>query len=97
MSGGSYDYLYSKIENLAEEIECDLKENFMRDDEEWDTGRPIVVDRMGDLDEDDRKEAIKEVKRLVDDLHSVAKRAKALEWWMSYDTNGKDFLEDCRG
>ena len=93
MSGGSYDYQYSRIEYLAEELDRQLENNFIEEKEVW-NGKFTTenVDSLGDATQEERAKIIEEVTLLVKDLRSVAFRAKEFEWYQSGDTGATSYL-----
>lgn len=105
MSGGSYDYLYFKLSELADSIEADFVNDgkYMGDD--W--SKPsihvggmerhqIEYDRIGDATEEERPIILTEIKSLIVDLKKCSARAKELEWYMSRDTGATSYLERLR-
>jgi hypothetical protein len=56
----------------------------------------MIVFCPGELTEDQQEVIKKEVKQLEADLRSIAKRAKALEWWMSGDWGDKTYYESIK-
>ena len=91
MSGGSYDYLHSRIEQLADDLQEDLDGNFMVNGYFPDTKE--MRDRLADADPQERVAVLESVAKLIDDLRSVAKRAKAFDWYISGDTGVETYLE----
>ena len=91
MSGGSYDYLHSRIEQLADDLQEDLDANFMADGYFPDTKE--LRDRLVDADPQQRTVVLESVAKLIFDLRGVAKRAKAFDWYISGDTGVDTYLE----
>ena len=93
MSGGHYDYKYSSLEILADEIERD----FIHDGDyinEWSDEHETLNhldDR--DLSEAQQKELLKKVKDLTKRLRDLSKDVKNLEWMMSGDISPKTLYE----
>lgn len=99
MSGGHYDYKYSNVQILADEIERDFVNDGFYDGDDYSTPYTPTgygqkrCDRLEDATPLERIEAIKIIKKLVKDLSGVAKRAKELEWLLSGDTSTTTFLK----
>lgn len=83
MCGGSLDYAYRNLDNLAEEIGYRLSSNEIQ-----------FTDDV--LSPEEKQIVLAEVNALIDDLKSVAKRAKNMEWWLSGDTGDREYLEDLK-
>ena len=83
MSGGHYDYGYSHITQLADNIE----RSFIQDGVQHD------YDYLGDANIYQKEAILREVRSLIKDLNAVAKRAKELEWYMSGDTGPETYLK----
>lgn len=89
MSGGHYDYDYFKIDCLIDKIQTDLDNNFtFGKNTDWEGN---YVD---DLIEKDKKLFIKKVKKLIKNLKKCSDKAKDLEWFLSGDTYGTEFMKD---
>ena len=94
MSGGSLDYSYHRLNDLADEIERyfvndgKYKEDYLaRDgDDGW-------RDRIGDATPEQRVVILAEVRQLILDLRRDSKRAKEIEWYLSGDTGADSYLE----
>lgn len=96
MSGGAYNHLYHRLDELADEIECDFIEDgkYKVDvSERWSLEDDGVRDRIGDATEEQRPIILKEIKSLIQDLRDCSKRAKEIEWYMSGDTGADSYLE----
>ena len=100
MSGGHYDYSYSHIDMLADNIEADFLYGGKYLTEDWSVpynqaqDRPMIEeDRLNDATEEQKPIILKEIKNLVKDLKDCAKRAKELEWYMSGDTGADNYIE----
>lgn len=88
MSGGHYDYQYSRINTLADEIESefiDYKQTVIKNDG-YDIFENATVDQ--------RIDAFIKINKLIFDLKECAHRAKVLEWFMSGDITLKHFLNE---
>ena len=94
MSGGSLDYGYQYLNNLADDIE----ESFINDGKYTDyylygsddTGER---DRIGDATPEQRVIILAEVRQLILDLRRNSHRAKTLEWYLSSDLGATSYLE----
>lgn len=101
MSGGHYEYQYSRIDDLADNIEGDFLNDGKYTDTDWSAEpkghsyeRPTKEhDRIGDATPEQRPIILAEIKSLITDLKKCAKRAKELEWYMSGDTGADSYLE----
>ena len=101
MSGGHYEYKYSQIEYLAEEIDREFENEGKYMTEDWSiptqlhfNKRPMVEeDHFSDATEEEKKFLLNEIKGLVADLKDVAFRAKELEWFMSGDTGCDSYTQ----
>ena len=100
MSGGHYDYQYSHVSSLADDIERDFIRDGKYIGEDWGGDRPCggrtptkEYDRIGDASEEERPLILDEIKSLIKDLNACAKRAKELEWYMSGDTGATSYLK----
>ena len=101
MPGGHYDYSYSTIELLADNIEGEFVYDGKYLTEDWSIpynqagDRPMIEeDRLFDATEEQKPIILKEIKNLVKDLKDCAKRAKELEWYLSGDTGASDYIEN---
>ena len=103
MSGGHYEYAYFQLERLADDIESDFKKNgkYIETDYSVDgdfsyKSRPDKeFDRFENYTFEEKMATLKEIKLMVNQLRSLSKKAKSLEWAMSGDTKFIDFIEDC--
>lgn len=95
MSGGAYDYQYSRIGYLAEELERQLENNFIEEQESWRGGFETKekIDLLGDASPDERVKIVAELIALVVNLREVAFRAKEFEWYQSGDTGATSYLK----
>jgi len=98
MSGGHYDYKYSQIEYLAEEIEREFENDgkYMGEDwsVEWFGKTPMKeYDYFDGATPEQKEEILREIKSLTETLKNVAFRAKELEWFMSGDTGFESYLK----
>jgi len=100
MSGGHYDYIFSTIELLADNIEGEFIKDGKYMTEDWSIpynqagDRPMVeADHLYDATEEQKPIILKEIKSLVNDLKDCAKRAKELDWYLSGDTGASSYLE----
>jgi len=101
MSGGHYDYIYFKLDELADFIEKDFVNDGKYMTEDWSADynsyfeeRPTIEqDRLFDANIEQKQIILNEVKSLIKDLKTCAKRAKELEWFMSGDTGPESYLE----
>jgi len=99
MSGGHYNYFYSKLEQLADDIERDFVNGGDYETEDWSNKDRFgniptkVENRIGDATEEQRPIILAEIKSLIEDLRKCSKRAKELEWYMSGDTGATSYLE----
>jgi hypothetical protein len=93
MSGGSLDYSYQRLNDLADDIERyfvndgKYKEEYRNGDEDdgW-------RDRIGDATPEQRVLILAEVRQLIEDLRRDSKRAKTLEWYLSGDLGADSYL-----
>lgn len=100
MSGGHFDYQYTRIDSLADDIEREYLRDFKYKYTDWSTPAPpfgerpdTEYDRMSDATPEQREIILAEVKSLLKDLRYNAKRAKELEWYLSGDTGATSYLE----
>lgn len=100
MGGGHFDYQYSNIERLADDIESEFLNDgkYIDDDYSADIGwgneRPKKeFDLLSDASEQQRLIILKEIKELIVDLRNDAIRAKELEWLLSGDDNPTDYIK----
>jgi len=90
MSGGHYEYRYCYLDYLADDIERD----FLQDGKySSDFVKGGMADRIGDATEEERPFILAEIRSLISDLRSCAKRAQELEWYMSGDTGATTYLK----
>lgn len=80
MSGGHYEYKYSKLADLAHEIDCDL------DNIEKECGNDSAS-------QEEKSEMLSLAKTLIEQLRTCSVKAKALEWFMSGDIGSKECLK----
>lgn len=94
MSGGSLDYAYHKLSNLADDIERQFINDGKYSDDYLnspdDTGER---DRIGDATPEQRVIILAEVRQLVIDLRRGSHRAKMLEWYLSGDLGATSYLK----
>lgn len=100
MSGGHYNYLYHRLDELADYIEQDFLNDGKYVDEDWSAELAFYnekptkeYDRIGDAKPEERPIILKEIKSLINDLKNCALRSKELEWYMSGDTGATSYLE----
>jgi hypothetical protein len=100
MSGGHYDYLYHRLNELADSIEGDFIDNGKYMGEDWGSSedfygrRPAKeYDRLEDATPEQKLIILSEIKSLIKDLRNCSNRAKELEWYMSGDTGASSYLE----
>ena len=100
MSGGHYEYAYSKIEQLADFIENDFVNDGKCMVEDWSAPytegkrKPeIEYDRLDDATDEQKVIILKGIKDLIKDMRLNAKMAKELEWYLSGDTGANTYLE----
>ena len=98
MSGGSLDYGYFKVEQLADEIETGyVEKKFTYEEEDWSsyyTPKPMhTVDMLEGATPEQRAAIMAEAQDLLQTLRLAAKRAKELEWFTSGDTGVDSYLE----
>ncbi|MEK6828977.1 MAG: hypothetical protein AABY15_02540 [Nanoarchaeota archaeon] len=92
MSGGAYNYGYSRVDQLADDIESEFVNDGKYMGEDWSSGKKVELDRIGDATKEQRPIILKEIKELVQDLRNCSKRARELEWYMSGDTGANSYL-----
>lgn len=94
MSGGSLDYAYQHLNNLADDIEKSFINDGRYTDDYLsgpdDTGER---DRIGDATPEQRVIILAEVRRLILDLRRNSRRAKILEWYLSGDLGATSYLD----
>lgn len=83
MSGGHYEYKYYQLIELADMIEEEFK-----NDDVW----KDIISRNGTSEECSKIRD--EVISLISDLRSCSKRSKALEYYMSGDTDATSYLNN---
>ena len=94
MSGGSYNYAYSRIFGLVDDIENDFKNiDNLVEDEGFNEKLEHNLDILSDATEKERVHILKEVKNLIKDLKMCALRAKELELYVSGDTGSTTYLQ----
>jgi len=100
MSGGHYNFSYFQLEQLAEDIAEDFKNDGKFMTENWSAPydengkKPMMeADLIEDATTEQRPIILNEVKSLIEDLKECAKRAKALDWYMSGDSSANSYLE----
>ena len=86
MSGGSLQYQHHNLTLLAEDIERQMLPS--------DNGEYVGEDWLFDATPAEKARIICEWVDLVADLNRNAKRAKALEWFLSGDTGVGSYLAD---
>jgi len=101
MSGGHYDFAFSTIDLLADNIEGEFIKDGKYMTEDWSIpynqaqDRPMIEeDRLFDATKEQKPIILKEIKSLVKDLKDCAKRAKELEWYLSGDTDASDYIKN---
>lgn len=87
MSGGHYDYQYSKINNLADEIESEFI------DYEQTVKKNDGYDIFEGVTDKQKNDALLKIYKLIYDLRNCANRARNLEWFMSNDSSIESFLD----
>ncbi len=92
MSGGSFDYGYSHVDMLADEIERKLVSDCRRPGDKWDDG----YDYLNDCTPEQRETVKAEMTSLMNDLRRNAKRARELEWYFSGDHSADSYLRIIR-
>jgi len=99
MSGGHYDYLYHRLDELADNIEGDFVNDGKYVGEDWSAKRDFYdkppereFDRLDDATPEQKIEILAEIRSLIKDLRKCAIRAKELEWYMSGDTGATSYL-----
>lgn len=105
MSGGHYDYIYFKLDELADMIERDFVNGGKYEDEDWSISqddlwkyptnrRPkIWVDPFAHDTQENKEKLYKEVKNLIKSLKRDSRRAKYLDWLMSGDHSLSSYIE----
>ena len=100
MSGGHFNYQYSNIDRLADDIESEfLNDGKYLDDDysadiSWNHERPKKeFDRLSEATGEQRLVILDEIKKLIVDLRNDAIRAKELEWLLSGDNNPTDYIK----
>lgn len=103
MSGGHYNFSYYQLEQLAEDISEDFKNDGKFMTENWsapydENGKKPMVEAnlIEDATPEQKLIILNEVKSLIEDLKKCAKRAKALDWYMSGDTSADSYLENLK-
>jgi len=81
MSGGHYDYKYFRISDLVDDIKNDYNSG-------------LVIDYIKDATTTDKTIIMNEVNSLIRDLDRCAKRARALEYFMSGDYGPESYIEN---
>jgi hypothetical protein len=92
MSGGHYDYQYSAINQLADDIEAD----FLDDGVKYRNDGDHEYDMLSDATEEERLVILAEVKSLILDLRNCSIRARAIEWLTSGDYGSTSYIEHLR-
>jgi len=90
MSGGHYDYQYTRLYSLADDIERDfLNDGIVKSEYE----KSGTYDYLSDATAKQKGIILKEVKNLIKDLRKCAGRVKALEWYTSGDFGAESYLK----
>ena len=89
MSGGSLNYQYQNIEFLADDIERQFIASESVD--------YLGEDYLSDATSEQQASIMREVQDLIITLRLTAKRAKALEWFLSGDTGIESYLKQLTG
>ena len=94
MSGGSLDYTYQRLNDLADNIErLFLNDGKYKDDYLNHYDDDGERDRIGDASPGQRVIILAEVRQLILDLRRDSERAKALEWYLSGDLGATSYLK----
>ena len=89
MSGGHYDYQYSRINSFIDDIEGDFANGGIKPKTKYDE----EYDLLCDATDEERVIILEEVAKLITDLRKCSNRAKELEWFLSGDTGATTYLE----
>ena len=89
MSGGHYDYQYSRINQMANDIEADFLNDGVKPKDKYDD----EYDLLSDATDAERVLILEEVKQLIIDLRKCSDRAKEIEWLTSGDTGATTYLK----
>ena len=89
MSGGSCDYKYSDLNDLAEIINDYVNKDFK---DCYNDG--YSYDRLEEFNKDQRLRVLNESMSLVRELKVLSCRAKALEWLLSSDYGAESYLKE---
>jgi|GEM_PF-6026140 len=82
MSGGSLEYAYRHLVNLADEIEGKLENMEVKFGEE--------------LSKAEQQKVLEEINKLIIDLRLVANQSRNLEWWLSGDTGDRTYFNEIK-
>ena len=94
MSGGSLDYSYQRLNDLADDIErLFLNDGKYKDDYMNHYDDDGERDRIGDASPGQRVIILAEVRQLITDLRRDSVRAKALEWYIGGDLGATSYLK----
>lgn len=94
MSGGSLNYSYQRLNDLADDIErLFLNDGKYKDDYLTHYDDDGERDRIGDASPGQRAIILGEVRQLITDLRRDSVRAKALEWYLSGDLGATSYLK----
>jgi hypothetical protein len=95
MGGGYYYNAYKLMENLANDIEYELKTDFKKDHFFFRDGEEVIqkVDYLNCRIKSHRKPIKEEIKKLIESLKDVSKRAKFLDDFMNNKITSDEYLE----
>ena len=80
MSGGSFDYIYSKVYDFGDELQRKIDDNTKPD--EWGYCNNYS------------SEVIAELQKIADEAKALSKKIHAVEWLYSDDYSGDDFIKE---
>jgi len=95
MSGGHYDYLYYRMDELADNIQADINNDFLNSEEDRACGGN-EFDYLDDVPDEEREKFVDEIIQMVKDLKKLSKKCRGFELFMSGDYGYDSLMEDWR-
>lgn len=100
MSGGHYEYREFNLTILADEIEDEFSDGGKYTTEDWSDPhqfyhkrKMVEADHLEGFSDEERKQALTNIKQLIDDLRSCKCRIDILGRFMSGDIGKSGFIE----
>jgi len=93
MSGGHYEYKYSQLSMLADDIEVDFLDDGDYVPELSEDKKTLNHLDDVDLTEVQKDELLYEIKNIIKDLRILSEKTRDLEWMMSGDISPQTLYE----